>query len=62
MPRPRKSDADRMVVLSTYVPPARFDEIERMARARGMSLAAFVRQLLLKRVSQVENPSPSASS
>lgn len=44
MARPRKPDGERLVPLTTYVRPSRYDELDREAKAREMNLSELVRE------------------
>lgn len=46
MGRPRKSDHERLVPVKTALRPDRFDQLDRVARARGVSLSELIRERL----------------
>lgn len=47
MPRPRKPEADRLVPVSTSLPAAKFDELDKLARARRVSMSTLIRTLIV---------------
>ena len=48
MARPRKPESEKLVRISTSVPPSRFDELDRLAKASDMKLAELLRKLLTR--------------
>ena len=46
MARPRKPDGEKLVPAKTSVSPTCFDALDRLARARDVSLAQIIRERL----------------
>jgi hypothetical protein len=53
MGRPRKADGDKLVPVTTSLPPAQYDKLERLARQNDVPLAVLLRKLLSQPVSHV---------
>lgn len=49
MPRPRKSDGDKLVSVSTNLHPRDLAAFERVAQAKGVTLAELLRVVLTSR-------------
>lgn len=48
MARPRLPEREKLVPVTAYIPPARYDEIEEYARVHGYDLSKFLRRLILR--------------
>ena len=55
MARPRKPDAEKLVPVTVYIRPSRYDALDRQARALGTKLAIFLRRKLDPPVSIHQN-------
>jgi hypothetical protein len=53
MGRPRKGNGAKLVPVTTSLPPAQYDELERLARQKDVPLAVLLRKLLAQSVSHV---------
>jgi len=54
MARPRKTADAKLVPVKTSLLPDRFDQLDRIARARGVTLAELIRQTLDPRFREPE--------
>jgi hypothetical protein len=58
MARPRKPDTEKLVPVTVYIRPSRYDAYERQARAQGTDLSKLLRRKLDPPVSLQENHKP----
>lgn len=58
MARPRKADDEKLVPVTVYIRPSRYDALDREANAREMKLSELLRKRLDPPVSLQENHKP----
>lgn len=58
MPRPRKPESEKLVPVTVYIRPSRYDALEKEARDSETDLSTFLRRKLDPPVSLQQNHKP----